>query len=43
MLPDADLLGQCLREALDELVDSASPSRNRAPRGRRKRKTPEKP
>ena len=24
MLPDADLLGQCVREALDELVDSAA-------------------
>jgi diacylglycerol O-acyltransferase len=43
MLPDADLLGQCVREALDELVDSAAPSRNRAPRGRRKRKTSETP
>ena len=43
MLPDADLLGQCIREALDELVDSAAPSRDRAPRGRRKRKAPETP
>jgi len=43
MLPDADLLGQCIREALDELVDSAAPSSNRAPRGRRKRKSPETP
>ncbi|MFC6342105.1 WS/DGAT domain-containing protein, partial [Nocardioides hankookensis] len=42
MLPDADLLAQCLREALDELVDTASPSRTRAPRGRRKKK-PEQP
>lgn len=39
MLPDADLLGPCLREALDELVDSATGGRTRAPRGRRKRKT----
>lgn len=38
-LPDADLLGPCLTEALDELVDSASTGRTRAPRGRRKRKT----
>ena len=35
-LPDVDVLGQCLREALDELVDSASDSRPRAPRGRKK-------
>ena len=30
-LPDVDLLGQCMREALDELVDSASDTRPRAP------------
>jgi diacylglycerol O-acyltransferase len=35
-LPDIDVLGQCLREALDELVDSASDTRPRAPRGRKK-------
>lgn len=35
-LPDAGVLGQCLEEALDELVDSASESRPRAPRGRKK-------
>jgi len=35
-LPDVALLGQCLTEALDELVDSASESRLRAPRGRKK-------
>ncbi|HEU5036923.1 MAG TPA: wax ester/triacylglycerol synthase family O-acyltransferase [Nocardioides sp.] len=39
MLPDADLLGPCIREALDELVDSATGGRTRAPRGRRKRRT----
>lgn len=32
-MPDLDVLGQCVREALEELVDSAS-SRRRAPRGR---------
>jgi diacylglycerol O-acyltransferase / wax synthase len=37
MLPDADLLGPCVREALDELLDSANGGRTRAPRGRRKR------
>ena len=35
-LPDVALLGQCLTDALDELVDSASESRVRAPRGRKK-------
>ena len=38
MLPDADLIGACLLEALDELLDSATGGRTRAPRGRRKRK-----
>ncbi|HET6165743.1 MAG TPA: wax ester/triacylglycerol synthase family O-acyltransferase [Marmoricola sp.] len=35
-LPDIDVFGQCVQEALDELVDSASDSRPRAPRGRKK-------
>ncbi len=35
-LPDIDVLGQCVREALDELVDSASDTRPRAPRGRKR-------
>jgi diacylglycerol O-acyltransferase len=34
-LPDIDVLGQCLEEALAELVDSASDTRPRAPRGRK--------
>ncbi|CAA9418830.1 wax ester/triacylglycerol synthase family O-acyltransferase [uncultured Nocardioides sp.] len=34
LVPDADVLGQCVHEALDELADSASPQRPRAPRGR---------
>jgi diacylglycerol O-acyltransferase len=33
-LPDVDVLGQCLEEALAELVDSAGDARSRAPRGR---------
>ena len=33
-LPDLDVLGQCITEALEELVDSATGSRTRAPRGR---------
>ncbi|WP_299052196.1 wax ester/triacylglycerol synthase family O-acyltransferase [uncultured Nocardioides sp.] len=33
-LPDADVLGQCLLEAVDELVDSARNAGSRAPRGR---------
>ena len=35
-LPDIEVLGACVREALDELVDSASDTRPRAPRGRKK-------
>ncbi|MGN6574530.1 MAG: WS/DGAT/MGAT family O-acyltransferase [Nocardioides sp.] len=35
-LPDLEVLGQCLREALEELVDTASDTRPRAPRGRKK-------
>lgn len=34
-LPDVDILGQCLTEALDELLDTVSGSRRRAPRGRK--------
>ncbi len=40
-LPDIEVLGQCVREALDELVDSASGSRLRAPRGRRRTEKPQ--
>ena len=36
LVPDADVLGQCLGEALDELLDTVSGARPRAPRGRRK-------
>jgi diacylglycerol O-acyltransferase len=36
-LPDVDVLAQSVRDALEELKDSASPTRSRAPRGRRKR------
>ena len=45
-VPDLDVLAQCLEEALEELVDSASDTRQRAPRGRRKAsatKAPAKP
>jgi diacylglycerol O-acyltransferase len=35
-LPDVDTLGQCIVEALDELTESASETRQRAPRGRKK-------
>jgi len=34
-LTDADVLGQCITEALEELVDTTRPERPRAPRGRR--------
>jgi diacylglycerol O-acyltransferase len=33
-LPDVTLLAQCVRESLEELVETASDSRRRAPRGR---------
>ena len=36
LVPDADTLGQCISEALDELLDTVSGARPRAPRGRRK-------
>lgn len=39
LVPDADTLGQCLRDALDELLDTVSGARPRAPRGRRKSTT----
>ena len=34
--PDLEVLGQCVTEALDELVDTLGDSRARAPRGRKK-------
>ncbi|WP_185995128.1 WS/DGAT/MGAT family O-acyltransferase [Nocardioides campestrisoli] len=40
LVPDADVLGQCVVEALEELKDSASDSRPRAPRGRRRTGSP---
>ncbi len=40
LLPDVDLLGTCLREALDELLDTATGARPRAPRGRKKKAAP---
>ena len=36
LLPDVDVLGQCVTEALDELLDTASGARAAAPRGRKK-------
>ncbi len=41
-VPDADVLRQCVLEALDELKDSASDTRPRAPRGRKKAAAKEK-
>jgi diacylglycerol O-acyltransferase len=38
-LPDIDVLGQCVTEALDELVDSASETRPRARRGATRKRT----
>lgn len=37
-VPDLDVLGQCLLESLDELVEASAPTRPRAPRGRTPRK-----
>ncbi|MDP3969708.1 MAG: wax ester/triacylglycerol synthase family O-acyltransferase [Nocardioides sp.] len=39
-LPDVEVLGQCLTESLEELVDSASDARPRAPRGRTRASNP---
>lgn len=39
VLPDADVLRQCIIESLDELVETTAQSRRRAPRGR----TPTRP
>ena len=38
-VPDLDVLAHCLVESLEELVDSASETRQRAPRGRKKATT----
>lgn len=35
-VPDAEVLGQCLSEALDELLDTVTGARSRVPRGRRR-------
>jgi diacylglycerol O-acyltransferase / wax synthase len=35
LVPDAETLGQCLREALEELLDTATGGRRQAPRGRK--------
>ncbi len=40
-LPDVDVLGSCITEALDELLEASSSARNRAPRGRVTRKRSE--
>ena len=34
-LPDVDMLAQCIPEALEELLETTTPARQRAPRGRR--------
>ncbi|MFS0885975.1 WS/DGAT/MGAT family O-acyltransferase [Aeromicrobium sp. 179-A 4D2 NHS] len=35
-VPDADVLAQCIREALEELTETIGPRRTRAPRGRKR-------
>ncbi len=42
-IPDADVVGQCVTEALAELVDTTSDSRLRAPRGRQRAPRGRKP
>jgi diacylglycerol O-acyltransferase len=37
-VPDADVLAQCIEEALLELVETGDPRRTRAPRGRHRPK-----
>lgn len=39
-VPDVDVLGQCMVEALDELVSTSSPIPERAPRGRARPQAP---
>ena len=40
LVPDAEVLGQCVTEALVELLDTATGSRPKVPRGRRKKSAP---
>jgi len=40
LVPDAEVLGQCIRDSLDELLDTATDARPRARRGRKKKGTP---
>jgi len=40
LVPDADVLGQCVTEALTELLDTATGGRPKIPRGRRKKTSP---
>jgi len=40
LVPDAEVLGQCVTEALVELLDTATGDRPKVPRGRRKKTAP---
>jgi diacylglycerol O-acyltransferase len=40
LVPDVELLGQCVTEALTELLDTATGGRPKSPRGRRKKAAP---
>jgi diacylglycerol O-acyltransferase / wax synthase len=40
LVPDVDVLGQCVTEALAELLDTAAGGRPKIPRGRRKKAAP---
>jgi diacylglycerol O-acyltransferase len=39
LIPDAEVLGQCVTEALQELLDASNGGREQAPRGRRRPET----
>jgi diacylglycerol O-acyltransferase len=40
LVPDVDVLGQCVTEALTELLDTVTGGRPKIPRGRRKKAAP---
>jgi diacylglycerol O-acyltransferase len=43
LMPDADVFGTCLDEALDELLDTSGDARPKVPRGRSRTRTPRRP
>lgn len=43
LMPDTDVFGVCLNDALDELLDTVGDARPRVPRGRSRKTAPRKP